>query len=86
MFVSRAEKRLLLTEILQKPEAERVLVFTGTKDEADRIEQHLVHEGISADAIHSNKNQKARQKALRPCGSSVARISAISAFISLPSS
>ena len=64
MFVPRADKRLALTEILSRPEAERVLIFTGTKDEADRIEQHLAQAGISADAIHSNKNQKARQKAL----------------------
>jgi ATP-dependent RNA helicase RhlE len=64
MFVSRAEKRLLLTELLQDPEAERVLVFAATKDEADRIQQHLSDAGISADAIHSNKNQKSRQKAL----------------------
>jgi ATP-dependent RNA helicase RhlE len=64
MFVARADKRLVLNDILSRPETERVLIFTGTKDEADRIEQHLTQSGISADAIHSNKNQKARQKAL----------------------
>jgi ATP-dependent RNA helicase RhlE len=64
MFVSPRDKRLLLTHVVQNEDAPRTLVFTRTKREADRVVQHLEHEGISADAMHSDKNQAARQRAL----------------------
>ena len=42
----------------------RTLVFTRTKHKADRIMRLLAKDGISADSIHSNKTQKARERAL----------------------
>ena len=64
MFVSQPNKRALLAHVLNQEEIKRALVFTSTKREADRVVQHVIAEGISADAIHSDKNQAARQRAL----------------------
>jgi ATP-dependent RNA helicase RhlE len=64
LFVQRIHKRELLNEVLKDESIERALVFTRTKSEAEYISQLLSHRGVSADAIHSNKNQKDRQKAL----------------------
>ena len=64
LFVRRTNKLALLTIILKEHAMERTLVFTRTKHRADRLMRHLAREGISADSIHSNKTQKARQKAL----------------------
>lgn len=64
MFVSHVNKRALLTHILEGDEVNRALVFTRTKQEADRVVQHVIGAGIVADSIHSDKNQAARQKAL----------------------
>jgi ATP-dependent RNA helicase RhlE len=64
MFVSGANKRQLLSWLLHRDDIPRALVFTRTKREADRVVQHVIDDGISADAIHSDKNQTARQRAL----------------------
>jgi ATP-dependent RNA helicase RhlE len=64
LFVDHANKRLLLAEILQGKDVRRALVFTRTKHLADRLMRHLASRGISTDAIHSNKSQNARQRAL----------------------
>jgi ATP-dependent RNA helicase RhlE len=64
LFVDRTNKRELLTDILKDEVIRRALVFTRTKHRADRIARHLSSRGISADAIHSNKGQIARQRAL----------------------
>lgn len=64
LFVSTKDKPALLLEVLKGDAAERTLVFTRTKHKANRLAQQLVKAGISADAIHSNKSQAARQKAL----------------------
>ena len=64
MFVERADKLALLTAVLKKEGVGRTLVFTRTKHRADRVTRQLSLEGISADSIHSNKNQGARQRAL----------------------
>lgn len=64
MFVDHANKRSLLAEILKGKDARRVLVFTRTKHRADRLSRHLSDSGVSSDAIHSNKSQGARQRAL----------------------
>jgi ATP-dependent RNA helicase RhlE len=53
-----------LAEILQGKDVRRALVFTRTKHLADRLMRHLASRGISTDAIHSNKSQNARQRAL----------------------
>jgi ATP-dependent RNA helicase RhlE len=64
MFVSHSDKRDLLTWVLGRGDIERALVFTETKDGADRVVSHIVGSGIRAEAIHSNKAQTARQQAL----------------------
>ncbi len=64
LFVSMANKRALLADVLKNQPVQRALVFTRTKHGADRIAKHLSREGISSDAIHSNKTQAARQRAL----------------------
>ncbi len=64
LFVDQANKKDLLTHILTSGNIQRALVFTRTKHRADRITKQLYQSGISSDAIHSNKSQNARQKAL----------------------
>ena len=64
MFVEKADKRALLTSMLENADVSRALVFTRTKHRANRISRQLQDSGISADAIHGNKTQQARQKAL----------------------
>jgi ATP-dependent RNA helicase RhlE len=64
LFVDRSSKPALLREVLRDPAASRVLVFTRTKHGANRVAQHLDRAGIAAAAIHGNKTQGARQKAL----------------------
>ncbi|MFV2092357.1 MAG: DEAD/DEAH box helicase [Hyphomicrobiales bacterium] len=59
-----AAKRARLTELLTTPDFERVLVFTRTKHGADKVVKHLARDGVSADAIHGNKSQGARKRAL----------------------
>ena len=59
-----AAKRDALTKLLAAPELAKVIVFTRTKRGADRVATGLSRDGISADAIHGNKSQNARQKAL----------------------
>jgi ATP-dependent RNA helicase RhlE len=64
MFVEQTDKRQLLTEILSRDSTGRALVFTRTKHRANKVVRQLLKEGIRADAIHSNKSQTARQRAL----------------------
>jgi len=64
LLVERSHKRELLTEVLRDPSIERVLVFTRTKHGADRVVRHLRHTGQGAEAIHGNKSQGARERAL----------------------
>jgi len=64
MFVEQSDKRALLTDLLDDSDMRRALVFTRTKHRANRVARHLMQAGISADAIHSNKSQGARQRAL----------------------
>jgi ATP-dependent RNA helicase RhlE len=63
-FVDKASKRRLLVEILRSPSIERALVFTRTKHGADRVSKDLHRQGIEAEAIHGNKRQTARERAL----------------------
>ncbi len=64
LFVSRHDKLDLLTALLGLEKIKRALVFTRTKHRADRVVHHLTRKGVSAEVIHSNKTQKARQRAL----------------------
>jgi ATP-dependent RNA helicase RhlE len=63
-FVNDSGKRDLLVELLRRPDFQRTIVFTRTKRGADRVSQHLAAAGISATAIHGNKSQPQRQRAL----------------------
>ena len=62
--VAQSRKGALLTDLLSDPEFERVIVFTRTKHRANRVARQLEQAGIEAAAIHGNKSQAARQKAL----------------------
>ena len=62
--LERAAKRDLLTQLLATPELAKVLVFTRTKRGADAVVKRLGRDGVSAEALHGNKSQNARQRAL----------------------
>ncbi len=64
MFVSRPDKRKLLAHILKDPAVSRVLVFTRTKHGANKVVRQLEQKGIEAEAIHGNKSQTSRTRAL----------------------
>ena len=63
-FVKKHDKRLLLQDILKNEKMTSVLVFTRTKHGADRVVKDLEVAGVGAKAIHGNKSQNNRQKAL----------------------
>src|SRR5690554_6544608 len=63
-FVDKGNKNPLLLNILEDEEIKTVLVFTRTKHGADKVVKFLLKQGISAEAIHGNKAQNARQRAL----------------------
>ncbi len=63
-FVEKKDKRSLLLHILKDRSIPTALVFTRTKHGADKVAQGLVRAGIRAEAIHGNKSQNARQRAL----------------------
>jgi ATP-dependent RNA helicase RhlE len=63
-FVEKADKRALLVDVLRDTAMRRVLVFSRTKHGANRIAEHLVKAGVGAEAIHGNKSQNARERAL----------------------
>jgi ATP-dependent RNA helicase RhlE len=63
-FVEKQNKKALLEYILADKSIETALVFTRTKHGADKVVKDLVRMGISAEAIHGNKSQNARQRAL----------------------
>jgi ATP-dependent RNA helicase RhlE len=63
-FVDKFGKRGLLLHLLRDASIESALIFTRTKHGADRVARDLSRAGIPADAIHGNKSQTARIKAL----------------------
>ena len=63
-FVEKNEKKDLLIHLLKGPAIESVLIFTRTKYGADKLARILNKSGIGAEAIHGNKSQNARQRAL----------------------
>ncbi|MDE2950153.1 MAG: DEAD/DEAH box helicase [Chloroflexota bacterium] len=63
-FVEGSEKRKLLKHILADSASERVLVFTRTKHRANNLAKQLSRARIPAEAIHGNKSQTARTRAL----------------------
>lgn len=62
--VDNKRKRELLSFLISSNKWEQVLVFTRTKHGANKLSKQLTAEGITADAIHGNKSQSARTKAL----------------------
>lgn len=73
-FVDKDNKRNLLIDLLKDKSIERVLVFTRTKHGADKVAKDLIKVGISAQAIHGNKSQNARQNALNNFKSKLTRV------------
>jgi len=63
-FVEKSDKRKLLHHLLQDKTIQSVLVFTRTKHGADRVAKDLSKNGVRAEAIHGDKTQGARQRAL----------------------
>jgi len=63
-FVNKAEKQDLLSLCLLEPDVLRSLVFTRTKHGADRVVKRLAQVGLTSLAIHGNKSQNQRQRAL----------------------
>ena len=72
--VDKARKRELLSEMIGRGNWQQVLVFTRTKHGANRLEKQLNQDGITADAIHGNKGQGARTRALRDFKSGKVRV------------
>jgi len=62
--VSKSKKRALLTHLIKEGDWKQVLVFTKTKHGANKLTTQLESDGINAAAIHGNKSQTARTKAL----------------------
>ena len=63
-FVDKGNKNALLVDILKDQNIKTALVFTRTKHGADKVVKILLKHNISAEAIHGNKAQNARQRAL----------------------
>lgn len=64
MFLRKADKRRLLVQLIKQQKVERGIVFTRTKHGANRLVKQLGQSNLSAAAIHGNKSQGARTKAL----------------------
>jgi ATP-dependent RNA helicase RhlE len=64
MYVQKRDKKRLIADLLAEPEVERSIVFTRTKHGANRLTKRLGKAGFPAIAIHGNKSQNQRQRAL----------------------
>jgi ATP-dependent RNA helicase RhlE len=73
-YLDAKDKRGLLQKLLRDPAFARVIVFARTKHSANRIAEHLVKAGTDAEAIHGNKSQNARVRALDRFRSGSARV------------
>ncbi|MBB6612511.1 DEAD/DEAH box helicase [Pontibacter sp. Tf4] len=73
-YVKKGDKKNLLIHLLKGDEIDRVLVFTRTKHGADRVARDVTKAGIQAEAIHGNKSQNARVRALDNFKSSKTRV------------
>jgi ATP-dependent RNA helicase RhlE len=63
-FVDKGDKPRLLAHLLRDPALSRVLVFTRTKHGANKVVKSLQRDGFTAEPIHGNKSQSARERAL----------------------
>lgn len=73
-YVDKGNKKKLLIDVLQDDEIRSALVFTRTKHGANKIVKLLNRENIGAEAIHGNKSQAARQRALGNFKDQVTRV------------
>jgi ATP-dependent RNA helicase RhlE len=73
-FVERAEKRPVLSWLIGSNRWSQVLVFTRTKHGANRLAEQLERDGLTAAAIHGNKSQGARTRALADFKSGAVRV------------
>ena len=73
-FAEKSEKSELLIRLLRESDARQVLVFTRTKHGADRLARILNRAGIDAAAIHGNKSQNARVRAMNDFKSGACRV------------
>ena len=73
-LLEHTEKRALLHRLLSDPAVTRAVVFTRTKRGADRVVQHLAAGAVNAQAIHGNKSQNARERALESFRSGRVRV------------
>ncbi len=73
-LVDNKRKRELLSFLISSQKWEQVLVFTRTKHGANRLSKQLILDGITAEAIHGNKSQSARTKALQDFKKGVVRV------------
>jgi ATP-dependent RNA helicase RhlE len=64
-FVDRTDKNKLLLHLLEGPAIREALIFTRTKHGANKVAKVLTQAGFTAEAIHGNKSQSARQNALK---------------------
>ncbi len=74
IFVEKAGKMRLLQELLGDPLVSRAIVFTRTKHGADKVAAQAGKAGIATEALHGNKSQNARQRALARFASGHARV------------
>lgn len=73
-FVEKQEKKDLLINLLAKDKKQSALIFSRTKHGADKIARILCKAGIGSEAIHGNKSQNARQRALTNFKSNKTRV------------
>jgi ATP-dependent RNA helicase RhlE len=73
-FIDKGNKNALLLELLKDEKIKTALVFTRTKYGADKVVRVLKNKNISAEAIHGNKAQNARQRALSSFKSQTTRV------------
>lgn len=74
LYTDKGNKNALLLHLLENPAIKSALVFTRTKHGADKVVKFLLHHHIKAEAIHGNKAQNARQRALNNFKSGETRV------------
>lgn len=74
LFVEKSGKQTLLQHVLTGPDVDSAIVFTRTKRGANMVADRLKNSGIRSAAIHGNKSQAARQKALEAFKSGTIRV------------
>jgi len=73
-LVEKGRKRALLSHLIRENDWEQVLVFTRTKHGANRLSNQLIQDGMTSSAIHGNKSQGARTRALADFKSGAVRV------------